>query len=365
MASVDVVVPCYNYARFLDRCVGSVLSQSGVDVRVLVIDDASSDDSSARATALAQRDPRVSTYRHVRNKGHIATYNEGLLEWAAADYSLLLSADDLLTPGALLRAATIMNKHAEVGLVYGPAIIVRDDADPPSLPEPTRLEYRVIDGFSFLQRSFSAGNPVPTPTAVVRTALQKRVGGYDASLPHSGDMEMWMRFAAEGRVGIVTAPQAYYREHGASMSLSYYSTAIGDRRERLAACRRIRDVWLWKYPQLTGLFADTARVLASQALWTASAAFDDGNEQTCATCIALSQEMYPREYVSRRWWKLRAKRALGVAAWKRCLPILRRLRGIAAHSSPGHSTPGVTLQPQIGWLADEIGIPLVREDRFA
>src|SRR6185312_15605269 len=44
LTSVDVVVPCYNYARFLQECVGSVLSQDGVDVRVLIIDDASIDD---------------------------------------------------------------------------------------------------------------------------------------------------------------------------------------------------------------------------------------------------------------------------------------------------------------------------------
>ena len=45
MSSVDVVVPCYNYARYLETCVSSVLDQEGVDVRVLIIDDASSDRS--------------------------------------------------------------------------------------------------------------------------------------------------------------------------------------------------------------------------------------------------------------------------------------------------------------------------------
>ena len=45
MSSVDVVVPCYNYGRYLRACVGSILSQRDVDVRVLIIDDKSSDDS--------------------------------------------------------------------------------------------------------------------------------------------------------------------------------------------------------------------------------------------------------------------------------------------------------------------------------
>ena len=45
MSKVDVIVPCYNYARFLEECVRSVLDQSVKDVRVLIIDDASADES--------------------------------------------------------------------------------------------------------------------------------------------------------------------------------------------------------------------------------------------------------------------------------------------------------------------------------
>ena len=45
MAKVDIVVPCYNYGRFLEACVESILRQSITDIRVLIIDDASSDDS--------------------------------------------------------------------------------------------------------------------------------------------------------------------------------------------------------------------------------------------------------------------------------------------------------------------------------
>src|SRR3981081_197694 len=45
LATVDVVIPCYNYARYLRACVQTVLSQPGVNVRVLVIDDASTDET--------------------------------------------------------------------------------------------------------------------------------------------------------------------------------------------------------------------------------------------------------------------------------------------------------------------------------
>src|SRR5436305_2109319 len=103
MSTVDVYIPCYNYGRFLRACVHSVLLQQGVDVRVLIIDDASQDSSQEIAQALAREDSRVEYRRHTANLGHIETYNEGV-RWIRAKYSLLLSADDMLTPGALSRA---------------------------------------------------------------------------------------------------------------------------------------------------------------------------------------------------------------------------------------------------------------------
>ena len=54
MATVDIVVPCYRYGHFLEECVGSILNQSLDDVRILIIDDASPDDSAAAAKALIE-----------------------------------------------------------------------------------------------------------------------------------------------------------------------------------------------------------------------------------------------------------------------------------------------------------------------
>ena len=114
MPTVSVVIPCYCYGRFLRDSVGSALNQDGVDVRVLIIDDASPDDSWDVAEALAAEDDRVEVRRHRVNQGHIATYNEGLLEWAEGDYSVLISADDLLTPGALARATSVLDARPNV-----------------------------------------------------------------------------------------------------------------------------------------------------------------------------------------------------------------------------------------------------------
>jgi glycosyltransferase involved in cell wall biosynthesis len=63
--------------RFLGDCVASILTQKGVDLRVLVIDNASKDDSLAIARSLAAQDRRVEVLAHVTNKGAAFSYNEG------------------------------------------------------------------------------------------------------------------------------------------------------------------------------------------------------------------------------------------------------------------------------------------------
>ena len=78
---------------------------------MLIIDDASPDDSAAVAARLAAADQRIEVRVHELNRGHIATYNEGLLEWAEGDYCVLISADDLLTPGSLARATAVLEAH--------------------------------------------------------------------------------------------------------------------------------------------------------------------------------------------------------------------------------------------------------------
>ena len=219
MAKVDIVVPCYNYGRFLEACIQSVLQQSIVDLRVLIIDDASSDNSLSVAKKLAQGDRRVSIISHSENWGHIETYNQGIA-WASADYFLLLSADDLLVPGALERAAGVMDADPHVVLTYGEAIVWQDDLPFPN--SDVQQSFKWIKHDLVREMCAVGRNLVFTPTAIGRTCVQKFIGGYRVSLPHSGDMEMWLRFAAQGAVAKIDAVQAIYRKHSSNMSDPYY-----------------------------------------------------------------------------------------------------------------------------------------------
>jgi glycosyltransferase involved in cell wall biosynthesis len=275
--SVSVVIPCYNYGHFLPEAISSALDdQPGSDVRVLVIDDASTDDSAEVARAIAAADGRVQVAEHSANRGHIATYNEGLLEWADGDYTVLLSADDRLAPGALRRAAELLDTHPNVGFAYGHP--VRFDAGAPAPAARTNVRgWSVWPGRWWLERRFrDSVSCISSPEVMVRTALQKRVGGYDPRLPHTGDTEMWLRLAAHADVGFVRgADQAFYRVHGHNMTRS--RTQLVDLQQRRLAYEAVLARCRDQLPNADHLSDVVHRRLGWEALWCAARAYDRGH----------------------------------------------------------------------------------------
>lgn len=275
MVTVDVVIPCYNYAHYLRSSVRSVLSQADVEVRVLVIDDASTDDTPPVAAELAASDPRVELWRHDVNKGHIQTYNEGLLGWATADYCVLLSADDLLVPGSLSRAVRVMEGDHRIGMVYGHAHEFTSEQDLPSFP-PVWRGYNCWSGAQWLRDRFKAGhNVVATPAVVVRTAIQHKVGGYRPELPHAGDLEMWLRIASVSDIAYVKGtPQACYRVHATSMMTAKYNTPLIDLYQRRDVYRSVVEHQHEQLERPDELLEIASRKLAREALNRACAGYD-------------------------------------------------------------------------------------------
>ena len=341
MSRVDVIIPCYRYGHYLRDCVESVLGQPGVDVRALILDDASPDNTPEVAGDLVRRDSRVEYRRHEVNQRHISTYNEGL-EWASGDYALLLSADDLLVPGALRRAVRVLDAHPEVVLVHGRQVQFSTQPGPAETPadlaDPPRT---ILPGEVFVESCCAdAHNPVATPTAIVRTSLQHVVGGYRQTLPHTADLEMWLRFAARGAVAWIDAHQAYKRMHASNMQHQYAQPLV-ELRQRQEA---FDSFFTENGDRLKGsqrLQERVTRSLAWQGLWAASRSFDDEDEITCQECMDYARQLWPGLTLQREWTRLCWKRRLGTRVWKALRPLVNRLRG----NKRVIAQPGLDRQP--------------------
>ncbi len=334
MIGVDVFIPCYNYGHFLARCVDSALSQIGVQVRVLIIDDTSTDGSLDEARRIAGQDPRVSVMAHPVNKGHIATYNDGI-GWASAPYMVLLSADDLLAPLALSRSVALMEAQPRVGFVYG-SLCEFDDSEQNEVAETVLARdagdaAAVVAGHDFIaELCRKPWNPVPASGVIVRTALQQRVGGYLPELRHAGDMEMWLRLAAHADVGILTAPTALTRIHTTNMRHEYNADgAIPDYQQRALAFRRVFERQADHIPGAEDLARVARRSLAEELLTISDRCFDQGREAHAAKLAAVVREIDPTIVQTKWWWKTVAKRTVG---WSWCQTYGRAKEGLRGAS---------------------------------
>lgn len=272
--TVSVVVPCYNYGHYLPQAVDSVLTQDGVDVEVIIVDDHSTDGSELVAAELAARHEQVRVIRNAVNKRHIATYNVGLAE-TTGDYVVLLSADDMLAHGALARAVALMQHHPNVGLVYGYAPSFTDRPEP-SAPGRT---WSIWTGREWVAAVTNRGdNVVVNPEVVMRNSVMKKLAGYDAAYPHAADLLLWLQAATLADIGRVNGVQAHYRTHARQMHVTDYSGTLTDMRERTAVYQDFLSAGEWggRFPGDDRMLRNAVRSTALEAVWCSLLAEIDG-----------------------------------------------------------------------------------------
>lgn len=227
--TVSVVIPCYNYARYLPGAVRSAVTQQGVTTQIIIVDDASTDDSHAVARALESQYPQVKVLANKVNRGPVHTFNHGL-DHATGEYLVRLDADDLLTPGSLRRSVDVCAAHPEVGLVYGHPLHFTGEARRAARQRATG--WSLWDGLTWVEDRCRTGvNVITSPEVLMRMSVVHQVGG-QRDLPHGHDMEMWMRLATVSDVAYIRGvDQAWHRDHEQSLSARKVDVAtdLGER----------------------------------------------------------------------------------------------------------------------------------------
>jgi glycosyltransferase involved in cell wall biosynthesis len=145
MPRVTVVMAVYNAAQFLREAIASVLSQTYTDFELIVVDDASTDDSSA--ILRSYNDPRIRIIRHQTNLGASLSRNDALAA-ARGELIAIMDADDVCAPTRIERQVEFLQAHPAVGLV-GCGIYDNIDASgavlyTSFLPEPNEAIQRAL-----------------------------------------------------------------------------------------------------------------------------------------------------------------------------------------------------------------------------
>ncbi|MER8693885.1 glycosyltransferase [Mesorhizobium opportunistum] len=210
---VSIIIPNYNYARFLERSIDSALEQDHDDVEVIVVDDASQDNSTVIMESYGDR---ILACPRRKNGGHAAAFNTGFAA-SSGRIILFLDADDYLYPGAVSRivdtwdAATaqvqsrlhIVDERQHIKDVFPPPELPFDSGDVvPKLLHKGRYQTTVTSGLAFDRTTLESIMPIPEPD------FRQGADGYLATLA-----------PLHGHVQSIDECVGAYRIHGANHSV--------------------------------------------------------------------------------------------------------------------------------------------------
>ena len=237
---VSVLIPTYQYARFLPDAIESVLAQDFSDFELIVADDASGDGSAEVVRRYAARDSRIRFQRHPKNIGMVANWN-WCLRQARGRYVKFGSGDDCLASRRALSRMTAMLDAAPGAVMAASARLIIDDESRPVEIWDDLSRPGLYPGPALIARCLRQDrNLIGEPSAVLfRTAAAGR--GFDPALRQVVDLEMWFHLLTKGDLFYDPEPLCGFRRHAAQQTAVNRQSHIGPT-ESLRITARYLDV---------------------------------------------------------------------------------------------------------------------------
>ena len=217
---VSVIVPNYNHAPYLRQRLDSIVNQTFRDFEVIVLDDASTDNSREVIETYAG-DPSFRFLLNETRKGSAFKQWQKGLERARGEYIWFAESDDCASPHFLSKLLPTLEKDKSLGLVYcqsylvnpgsrvlGDAIQWTDDLDP------VRWKKDFINsGWAEIKDYLSKKNTIPNASAVLlRASVLRSVDELDAGYKLCGDWLLWIKILLRSNVGYVAQKLNYWRQ---------------------------------------------------------------------------------------------------------------------------------------------------------
>jgi len=200
---VSVVIPCYNYGRYLADAVTSVVNQTYQDFEIIIVNDGSTDDSRKVAEQLIATHPehQIRLINQTNSGQPAIARNRGISE-ARGEFILCLDADDMIKPTMLEECIHVMCINPDVDITY---------TDQESFGDGWS---RVVQASNWDIRILPRSNQLPY-CALYRREMWEKVGGYKTNVRGYEDWDFWISCAERGYKGKrIPKPLFRYREHG-------------------------------------------------------------------------------------------------------------------------------------------------------
>lgn len=255
---VSIVLPVYNGASFLRQSIDSCLKQTYGNIELIVVDDASTDDSVAIVSSY--NDVRVKLVRHSSNRKLPAALNTGFAQTAGA-YLTWTSHDNYYVSTAVAEMVNFLQGNPAVDIVFTDQYCIGEDGQLESLRHTGPVEH--LTHYNSVGACF-----------LYRRKVYEELGDYNERAFLAEDYDYWLRALAHFTFAHLERPLYYYRSHAQSL------TALYSRKEviqmGLAIRRRILGRHLWKNRSMLHWIHISAATQLYQA-----------NKRPAAVCAAL------------------------------------------------------------------------------
>ncbi len=234
-----MLIPTWNCARFLPEAIQSVRRQQDVSFEVVIVDNASEDETEALCRQFVSADSRVRYFRNPSNIGMAPNWNR-CLSLAGSDLVKCLMADDLLLgTHALARQIECFRKSPGVVLSTSSRRLINDRGEGIGDLCPLGGVDFVQSGPGLISRLFDQDapetNPIGEPSAVL---FRKSVGrgAFDTSFRQLVDLEMWLNILQAGQIAYIADPLCGFRQHDEQQTRRIVNTDLHER-EEVRLCR--------------------------------------------------------------------------------------------------------------------------------
>lgn len=250
---ISIVLPTYNGSHFIDKSILSCLTQSHHNLELIIVDDASSDDTPNKIAKYAAKDSRIFCIRHETNRKLPASLNTGFTQ-AKGEYLTWTSDDNIYRSDALETMLDFLRSHAEIDMVYSDFSIVDE--------ENQLVKFEKVK----TPKELLKGNCVG-PSFLFRRKVMDVVGPYSEDLILAEDYDYWLRISAHFKMMPLHKDLYCYRIHRRSLTSSGL-----DRRHRVTekALARTLPLMKWVTPsEISESYTILSRIALNQHDWWA------------------------------------------------------------------------------------------------
>jgi glycosyltransferase involved in cell wall biosynthesis len=213
MATVDVIIPAFNAARYLPFAIESVAAQTFDDWHIVLVDDGSTDNTAEVVAPFLDRFGTKITYIKQINRG-VSSARNSAIRAATSEFIALLDADDVWLPCRLEESLKVLAERPEAGLAYG--LLTGIDSEG-RIGSTWAGNPKHSEGY-IAPHIYMRKVELPSPTITFRRKCVDEVGLFDKTMSVTEDRDLWLRIALRFEVAFVPKVLAYYRASPGSLT---------------------------------------------------------------------------------------------------------------------------------------------------